>query len=243
MAERPTKAMILAAGLGKRMRPLTDHLPKPLIEVDGRTLLDHAIERLTSVGVSDIVVNMHYMADKVKKHLKGRNKPAIHLSDETGELLDTGGGIAKALPLLGDKPFFTHNSDSIWIDGIGANLERMIAMWDDGKMDALMLLAPLVKTSGYDGMGDFTMDKVGRLTRREDRHVAPFAWTGVQIIHPRLFTDLPPPPFSTNVLWDRAIEKDRLYGIRLDGFWMHVGTPDGKDQAEQYLNELKTAIA
>ena len=232
----PKKAMILAAGLGKRMRPANNQRPKPLVEVGGRTLIDRAIDRLMDVGVETIVVNIHYKADQIRTHLAARTDVEIVYSDETDALMDTGGGVAKALPLLGDEPFFTHNSDSIWLEGMGSTLANMVAHWDPENMDALMLMAPTVTSMGYDGKGDFEMDDSGRLMRREEARVAAFVWAGVQIVHPRLFDNCPSGPFSTNVLWDRAIETGRLFGVRHEGIWMHVGSPDGLNRAEELLS-------
>ena len=232
----PKKAMILAAGLGKRMRPANNQRPKPLVEVGGRTLIDRAIDRLTDAGVETIVVNIHYKADQIRGHLEKRDDVDIQFSDETDALMDTGGGIAKALPLLGKDPFFTHNSDSIWLEGMGSTLCNMAAHWDPECMDALMLMAPTVTSLGYDGKGDFDMNDQGRLIRREEARVAAFVWAGVQIVHPRLFDNCPNGPFSTNVLWDRAIEAERLFGVRHEGIWMHVGSPDGLSRAEELLS-------
>ena len=238
MAFHPTRAMVMAAGLGKRMLPLTEDIPKPLVKVAGRPLIDHVLDRLAAAGVTEAVLNLHYKGEALQKHLDGRNAPAVAYSDETELLLDTGGGVKKALPLLGKEPFFTHNSDSIWIEGMSNNLGRMGEMWDETRMDALMLLAPLVTSTGFDGRGDFTMDGLGRLRRRKERTMAPFVWTGVQIIRPQAFEDTPEGPFSTNLIWDRAIENGRLYGLRLDGRWMHVGSPSGIDEAETALRRL-----
>ncbi len=235
MAFHPTRAMIMAAGLGKRMLPLTEDIPKPLVKVAGRPLIDYVLDRLASAGVTEVVLNLHYKGEILKDYLEGRNAPAVAYSDESDELLDTGGGVKKALPLLGEAPFFTHNSDSLWIEGMTDNLHRMGEMWDEDRMDALMLLAPLVTSTGFQGKGDFTMDGTGRLHRRTERTVAPFVWTGVQIIRPQAFEDTPDGPFSTNLIWDRAIENDRLFGIRLDGRWMHVGSPSGIEEAEAVL--------
>jgi N-acetyl-alpha-D-muramate 1-phosphate uridylyltransferase len=235
----PTRAMILAAGLGTRMRPLSEAKPKPLIEVMGKALIDHAIDRLKAAGVTLIVVNVHYKADMLKAHLAKRNDVEIRISEENDNLLDTGGGIAKALPLFEGQPFFTHNSDSMWVEGMGSALERMKARWNPDTMDALMLLAPAVTAVGYEGRGDFDMDPWGRLTRRGEQKLAPFVWTGVQIIHPRLFDGVPTGKFSINPLWDKAIEHGRLYGVRLDGVWIHVGTPEGFHDAEAFLRSLQ----
>lgn len=236
MTSRPSRAMIMAAGLGTRMRPLTNDRPKPLIIVDGRTLLDHAIDRLKSVGVRSFVVNVHYKGEMVIDHLAGRRDAEFIIQDERERLLDTGGALKRALPLFGDEPFFTHNSDSIWLESWGSNLERMIRLWDPRAMDCLMLLAATHSSLGYDGAGDFTMDAEGRLSRRQPSRVAPFAWPGVQIIHPRLVARSPETDvFSTNRLWDIALAEGRLFGIRLDGKWMHIGTPEARDEAQSLL--------
>jgi MurNAc alpha-1-phosphate uridylyltransferase len=224
--------MVLAAGLGKRMRPLTASVPKPLIEVAGRALIDHNLDRLERAGVEMTVVNIHYLADLVRVHVAKRRAPPIVVSDERAALLDTGGGIAKALPELGSKPFYLLNSDSFWIEGARPNLDWLASAWRDDDMDALLLVAPTVRAVGYAGRGDFQMDPAGRLARRPEREVAPFVYTGAAILHPRLFADAPDGAFSLNALFDRAIEAERLYGVRLDGLWMHVGTPEAIAEAE-----------
>lgn len=228
-------AMILGAGLGTRMRPLTDMVPKPLVRLGGRALIDHALDRLEEAGITRVVVNAHYLADQLEAHLKSRKSPQIIISDERGKLLDTGGGVANALPLLGDKPFLVHNADTAWIEGIGGSLSRLIAAWDGDRMDGLMLLALAATSIGYDGHGDFNMDSAGVLTRRIERQEAPFVFAGVSIAHPRMFNDVPKGAFSLNKVWDRAISARRLYGSRLDGVWMHVGTPEALIEAEQRL--------
>lgn len=226
----------MAAGLGMRMRPLTNDRPKPLVTVGGKTLLDHAIDRLRGVGVKTIVVNVHYKGEMVIEHLKSRRDVEIIIQDERDKILDTGGALKRALPLFKGEPFFTHNSDSIWLESWGANLERMVQRWNDSEMDCLMLLAAAHSSLGYDGSGDFTMDAEGKLARRQAPRVAPFAWPGVQIIHPRLVARSPDADvFSTNRLWDIAIEENKLFGIRLDGKWMHIGTPEARDEAEELL--------
>jgi MurNAc alpha-1-phosphate uridylyltransferase len=234
----PTRAMILAAGLGTRMAPLTATRPKPLIEVRGKALIDHAIDHLIRGGVNYFVVNVHYMAEMLMAHLKKRKDVEIHICDETGAILDTGGAIAKALPYFKGEPFFTHNSDSLWVEGMGSALGRMKTRWDPDAMDALMLLASTVTAIGFDGRGDFEMDSLGLLKRRGELKLAPFVWTGLQIVHPRLFEGAPKGRFSINPLWDKAIEKGRLFGIRLDGVWIHVGTPQGLHDAENFLRDL-----
>lgn len=238
---RPTRAMVMAAGLGTRMRPLTNTVPKPMIEVGGKPLIDHAIDRLVDAGVKMIVVNVHYQAKILKQHLLKRKNVEIRISEETGELLGTGGGVVKALSHFGNEPFFIHNSDSVWVEGFGHALDRMIARWDDKEMDGLLLLASMVTSIGFEGPGDFTMDADGHVARVQELRVAPFAYPGVQIVHPRLFADAPKGAFSTNVVWDRAIAKGRLYGIRLDGVWMHVGTAEALADAEAFLADFKPA--
>jgi MurNAc alpha-1-phosphate uridylyltransferase len=232
--------MVLAAGLGTRMRPLTDRLPKPLIEVGGKTLLDHTLDRLADVGVESAVVNIHYLGEQIRKHVASRRRPRIVVSDERGELLGTGGGVVKALPQLGGGPFFHLNSDSIWIDGVKPNLARLRAAFDAGKMDALLLLAPTTGSVGYAGRGDFAMAPDGRLTRRGEREVAPFVFAGAAILSPALFKDAPPGEFALTLLFDRAAEAGRLFGLRLDGLWMHVGTPDAIAAAEA---AIKASVA
>jgi MurNAc alpha-1-phosphate uridylyltransferase len=232
---RMTTAMVLAAGLGQRMRPLTADRPKPLVEVDGRALIDRVLDRLAAGGIETAVVNIHYLGEQIIDALAARKRPRIVISDERGELLDTGGGVAKALALLGDAPFFVHNSDSIWTEGVEDNLQRMRKYWDGARMDCLMLLAMTTTSTGYNGRGDFTMDSQGRVSRRGEHEVAPFAFTGVSIMHPRLFEDAPAGAFSLNRLWDRAIATGRLYGLRLEGRWMHVGSPLGLAEAERAL--------
>jgi MurNAc alpha-1-phosphate uridylyltransferase len=224
--------MVLAAGIGKRMRPLTVTVPKPLIEVASRALIDHSLDRLERAGVETVVVNVHYLADLVRAHLARRKRPAVVISDERAELLDTGGGIAKALPLLGGDPFYLLNSDSFWIEGARTNLDWLAAAWGDARMDALLMLAPTVKAIGYHGRGDFRMDPAGKLYRRGEREVVPFAYAGAAILHPRLFDKCPVGAFSLNRLFDRAMEAERLIGMRMDGLWLHIGTPEAIGEAE-----------
>jgi MurNAc alpha-1-phosphate uridylyltransferase len=224
--------MVLAAGLGERMRPLTATRPKPLIEVADKALIDHMLDRLVEAGVETAVVNVHYFAEQIERHLAARTAPRIVISDERGALLDTGGGVVKALPLLGEAPFFHCNADTIWIDGVAPNLTRLADTFDAGAMDALLLLASTSGSIGYSGRGDFTMAADGRLTRRVERGVTPFVYAGAAILAPALFAGAPQGAFSLNRLFDRAIEHGRLYGLRLDGVWMHVGTPDAIAQAE-----------
>lgn len=232
-----SSAMVLAAGIGSRMRPLTNTIPKCLVKVAGRTLLDHMLDRLKAAGVTRAVVNVHHLADKVEAHLKTRRDMEIVISDERAKLLDTGGGTVAALHHFGDEPFFYANTDALFVDSRGDALTRLARSWDATKMDALMLLALTVRAPGYPGRGDFEMDAAGRLSRRAAQTVAPFVWTTVQIVHPRLFADPPAPPFSTNVVWDRAIETGRLFGRRLEGDWLEVNTPEQMTEAEEFLRE------
>lgn len=229
---RPKRAMVLAAGIGKRMRPLTVTTPKPLVEVGGRALIDHALDRAERAGVETAVVNVHYLADLVRVHVGRRKRPNIIISEEKDQLLDTGGGVANALPLFESEPFYVLNSDSFWIEGARPNLDWLAAGWRDTDMDALLLVASTVRATGYSGVGDFRMNATGALARRREREVAPFAYAGAAILHPRLFDDSPSGPFSLNVLFDRANEAGRLYGVRMDGMWMHVGTPEAIGEAE-----------
>jgi MurNAc alpha-1-phosphate uridylyltransferase len=220
------------------MAPLTATKPKPLIELRGKALIDYAIDRFVQHGVKLIVVNVHYLADQLVAHLKKRKDVEIRICDEREAILDTGGAIAKALPYFDGEPFFTHNSDSLWVEGMGAALKRMGERWNPQTMDALMLLAPTVSSIGFDGRGDFEMDSLGALKRRAEMTLAPFVWTGVQIVHPRLFDGAPKGKFSINPLWDKAIDKGRLFGLRLDGVWIHVGSPQALEEAEEYLGDL-----
>jgi MurNAc alpha-1-phosphate uridylyltransferase len=229
--------MIMAAGFGQRMRPLTNGKPKPLVEVAGKPLIDYGLERLTEAGCDLAVVNVHYLPDQIEAWAKGHASPRIVISDERRDLLDTGGGIVKALPLLGSDPFFVVNSDSIWIDEGKSALERLIARWDDRRMDCLLLLCHPRRTIGYDGHGDFLMDADGRLTGRPKQDEMGLAYIGAYLVHPRLFANVRLSKFSMNVLWDRAIAQKRLYGIEHEGRWLHVGTPDAIALAERALLE------
>jgi MurNAc alpha-1-phosphate uridylyltransferase len=235
-----TAAMIMGAGMGLRMRPLTDDRPKPLVTVGGKTLIDHSIDRLVAAGVTRIVVNLHYRGAMLRAHLARRQNTEkdaeIIFSDETEKLLDTGGGVVKALPLLGHAPFFILNSDSIWVEGATAALPAMIDAWDERRMDGLLLLADMHTAMGYEGTGDFVLRTDGRIGRARDyAGNQPFAYPGVQIAHPRMFDDAPDGAFSTNLMWDRAIAKGRLFGTLLNGVWIHVGTPQAREEAEAYL--------
>ena len=232
MTISPHSAMVLAAGRGERMRPLTNRLPKPLVAVAGKPLLDHVLDRLTAAGIDRVVVNVHYLADLIERHLAGRQKPRIAISNEREKLLDTGGGVVKALATLGSEPFFHVNSDTIWIDGEKPNLERLAEAFDPTSMDALLLLAPAAASIGYAGRGDYTMTTDGRLRRRPEQGVAPFVYAGAALLRPELFKDAPAGVFPLTVLFDRAEREGRLHGLRLEGVWMHVGTPEAIAQAE-----------
>ncbi len=237
----PKTAMVLAAGLGLRMRPLTLEKPKPLIAVAGQSMLDHALDRLTEAGVATAVVNAHYKGEMIADHLarrvaSGRPTPRIVLSPED-ELLDTGGGVRRALPMLGPDPFYVVNADILWLNGPTPALERLARQWDPERMDALLLLMATTKSVGYDGRGDFQMDPLGVLSRRAEGRIAPFVFAGVQVIRADAFRDTPEGPFSTNRVWDRAAEAGRLYGLAHDGAWFHIGTPDALAESERILNE------
>lgn len=228
----PRSAMILAAGLGLRMRPLTQTMPKPLVPVAGRPLITHILEPLARAGLKRVVVNAHYFADQMQVFAAAWKAPPILISNETDLLLDSGGGVKKALPHLGDNAFYVLNADSFWIDGPRSNLLRMAHIWDASRMDILLLVASGAQVTGYAGLGDFMMDADGRLARRPERVMAPFVYAGVAIMTPELFKNTPAGPFSLNLLFNRAIERERLFGLRLDGEWLHVGTPDAIAAAE-----------
>ena len=231
----PRTAMVLSAGLGTRMRPLTDKLPKPLVEVGGKPLIDHVLDRLAEAGVERAVVNVHHFAEQLERHLAARKQPQVVISDERGLLLGTGGAVVKALPELGAAPFFHVNSDSIWVDGVTPNLARLAAAFDPAAMDALLLLAPTTGSIGYAGRGDYVMAPDGTLRPRAEREVAPFVFAGAAILSPALFKDAPPGEFPLKLLFDRAAEQGRLHGLRLEGLWMHVGTPDAIALAENAI--------
>ncbi|MEO5337072.1 MAG: nucleotidyltransferase family protein [Magnetospirillum sp. WYHS-4] len=233
----PKVGMVLAAGKGLRMRPITDRLPKPLIKVGDRSMLDHALDRLQDAGVETAVVNVHHLGHLIVQHLRSRLLPRILISREDGELLETGGGVKKALPLLGEAPFFVANGDVLWLDGYRPALHRLAEAWDGARMDALLMLHSTVDAYGYDGVGDFQLDPEGRIARRAEGEVSPYLYTGVQILHPRLFQGAPEGPFSLNLLYDRAIAAGRLFGMQHDGEWFHIGTPDGLAEAETYLRD------
>jgi N-acetyl-alpha-D-muramate 1-phosphate uridylyltransferase len=233
----PRRAMVLAAGLGTRMRPHDGAIPKPLVAVGGKSLIDYVLDRLAAAGVERAVVNVHHLADQIERHLAARRRPEIIISDERSELLGTAGGVVKALPMLGDAAFFHVNADTVWIDGIHSNLERLAAVFDAAGMDALLLLASTATSIGYDGRGDFLMDADGRLRRRGEREIAPFVYAGAAILTPAFLAAAKPGPSSMSPLFDAAIAAGRLYGLRLEGLWMHVGTPEAVRAAEAALAE------
>ncbi|UAK25377.1 nucleotidyltransferase family protein [Sphingomonas nostoxanthinifaciens] len=229
-------AMVLAAGLGKRMRPLTATRPKPLVEVAGKPLLDHVFDRLRAAGIGRAVVNTHYLADALEAHLRHRVQGIeVIVSDERDRLLETGGGVANALPLIPDERFLIANSDNLWIDGPVDAIRLLGSRWDDSIMDALLLVVPLARANCHGGIGDFHMDANGQLTRRRPGRVAPFVFTGVQIVSRRLFEDAPEGAYSFNLLWDRAIANGRLYGFVHQGLWFDVGWPGAIAEAEALL--------
>ena len=229
-------AMLMAAGLGKRMRPLTAATPKPLVRVDGKPLIDRALDRLEEAGVGRAVVNVHYLADAIEAHVGPRAAPQVTFSDERDRLLETGGGMVKAqgAGLLPD-PFFACNADSIWLDGPRNAFAELSARWDPDRMDALLLVVTHARAYNFDGTGDFYMDGSGRLTRKLPGRIAPFIYTGIQLVSHALLREAPEGSFSTNVLWDRAIEEGRLYGLAFTGHWYEVGTPAHIDPTEQAL--------
>ncbi len=232
-------AMVLAAGLGKRMRPLTDDRPKPMVPLAGRPLIDHTLDRLAEAGVARAVVNVHYKPDILEAHLNARTHagvpPRIVISDERGVLLETGGGIVRAMPQLGAQPFLVCNSDTTWLETETRNLERLMTAWDGERMDALLLLAERGRSLGYAGHGDFHMHAEGRLSRLRQGETSPFVFSGTSIAHPRMFEGCREEKFSLNVPWDRAIAEGRLYGLILDGWWVHVGTPEALAEAERFI--------
>lgn len=236
----PATAMVMGAGLGKRMRPLTATRPKPLIEVAGKPLIDHVLDRLKAAGVKKAVVNVHYLADAIEGHLQHRAKGMeFVISDERKQLLETGGGLVKALPLIDSDPFIAVNADNLWVDGPVDALKLLASGWDDARMDALLLVVPLAQANCHHGRGDFHMSATGALTRRKPRGVAPFVYTGIQMLSKRFFEgELPEGPFSTNVLWDRAIAKGRLFGAVHQGLWFDIGQPGNIRIAEEILRTV-----
>ncbi len=229
-------AMVMAAGLGKRMRPLTATRPKPLIKVAGKPMIDHCLDKLWEAGVMKVVVNAHYLADALEAHLGSVNYPFdIRISDERGLLMETGGGMVQAAPLIDEDVFFALNSDNLWTDGPTNNLQRLEQRWNDDEMDALLLLVPQTSAHNYKGAGDFNIDDLGRVSRRLPDRQAPFIYTGIQLLSKRLLRDAPEGPFSTNILWSRAIEEGRLFGLVHEGSWFEVGSPDAIAPTEAAL--------
>ena len=237
MPVSPDKAMVLAAGLGLRMRPLTDRMPKPLVSVAGRPLLDHVLDKLADAGVREAIVNVHYLPDQIIDHVAGRQQPRVIISDERDQVLGTGGAVVKALPQLGDAPFFHLNADTLWIDGVRPNLSRLAEAFDPKRMDILLLMAPTASSIGYDGSGDYAMLPDGALRKRKENQVVPFVYAGVAIISPAVLAGAPRGEFSLIKMFDAANEQERLFGLRLDGTWMHVGTPDAVGAAEEAFLE------
>ncbi len=232
----PTTAMVFAAGLGMRMRPITQTLPKPLIEVAGRALIDHCLDRFAENGVARAIVNVHWLADQIETHLAKRRAPQVLISDERKRLLDQGGGIKRALPLIGAEPFFLCNTDAFWIEGPRSNLARLAAAFDPETMDAMLLVAASAGAVGVDWPGDFNMDRDGRLSQREHRQVAPFVYTGVGIIKPELFAETEADVFRLAPFFFQSAQKGRLFGLRLDGLWLHVGRPESIAEAEKAID-------
>ena len=235
-AEVPQTAMVMAAGLGTRMRPLTASTPKPLIAVAGKPLIDHVLERLAAAGVSRVVANVHYLPDQIEAYLRDHAHGLdIAISDERDLLLETGGGLVKAAPLIDCDPFLAVNSDNLWIDGPADTVKLLASHWDDERMDALLLLVPQARAFNHGGQGDFHMGRTGKLRRRDKKRVAPFVFTGVQMLSKRLLQDAPDGPFSTNILWDRAIAAGRCFGAVHTGLWFDVGTPQSIAQTEALI--------
>ncbi|NJM49627.1 MAG: nucleotidyltransferase family protein [Sphingomonadales bacterium] len=235
--------MVMAAGLGTRMRPLTNDRPKPLVMVAGKTLIDHSLDKLHEAGVSDIVVNIHYLPEMVTAHLAEKAMDfKITISDESEQLLETGGGLIKALPFLGEDPFFCINSDNIWTENGGIALQKLVGAWDAEHMDALLLVVPVAGAHNHQGAGDFYLSEDGRLERRGERENAPFIYTGIQMISHRLLRDPPKGAFSTNILWTRAIDEGRLYGFVHSGEWFDIGSPGAIAPTEARLAELERTV-
>ena len=228
----PKTAMVFAAGLGIRMRPITDTLPKPLVKVGGRALIDHVLDRLAESGVERAIVNVHWLADQIEAHLAERRTPKIMISDERSKLLDQGGGIKRALPMIGADPFLISNTDAFWIEGPRSNVRRLARAFDPAAMDILLLVAASAGAVGLDWPGDFTMTRDGRLESRDRRHVAPFVYTGVGIVKPELFESEAEDVFRLAPYFHAAAAMGRLYGVRLDGVWVHVGKPETIAEAE-----------
>lgn len=238
----PKKAMLLAAGLGQRMRPVTDTLPKPLVNVGGKCLIDWTLDSLAASGVSDAVVNVHYLAPLLVRHLAKRSTPRITISDESDQLLDTGGGVTKALPLLGNDPFFVCNCDAIIENAAVPAVARVASRWSE-TLDVVMLVHPRSTAYGFDGVGDFFVDGEGRLKRRSGAPSAPFVYAGLFLIHPRAFAGAKAEPFSLNAIWNAAIAADRMRAVVHDGRWFHVGTPEAIGETAALLAQTRHAAS
>lgn len=234
----PKVAMVLAAGLGKRLRPLTDTLPKPMVPVAGRTLIDRVLDRMEAAGIERVVVNLHHHRATLEAHLARRTSPPIELSPEV-DLLETGGGVRHALPRLGTAPFVVSNADVLWFDGKRPALRRLAEAWNGDAMDVLLLLHPAVSAFGYEGVGDYFCDAAGRLRYRRGHEIPPYIFAGVQILHPRIFAGTPEGPFSLKRLYDKAEAEGRLWGLVNDGLWFHVGTPEGLADVEAELAAMR----
>ena len=238
-AKMPAAAMVFSAGLGTRMRPITDACPKPLVRVGGRALMDYTLDALAQAGVERAIVNVHWLAEQIESHMAARQHPRIIVSDERAKLLDQGGGIVKALPQLGPDPFFICNTDAFWIEGPRSNLRAMADAWDPDKMDVLLLVAATAKSVGVDWPGDFNMAPDGRLTQRAEGQVAPFVYSGFGIVKPDLFAGQTREVFRLAPIFFEAAARGRLYGVRLDGLWLHVGTPEAIADAEAAIARSK----
>jgi MurNAc alpha-1-phosphate uridylyltransferase len=234
--ETPKTAMVFAAGLGLRMRPITATTPKPLVKVGGKALIDHCLDRFAEAGVERAIVNVHYLADQIEAHLAGRRRPEIIISDERARLLDQGGGVKRALPVIGDAPFFLCNTDAFWLEGPRSNLKRLVAAWDPDRMDAALLVAATVSAAGVDWPGDFSMSPDGWLVKRQEREVAPYVYAGIGLIKPDFFRGRAEDAFRLAPIFFEAAAKGRLYGVRLDGVWLHVGYPDAIAEAERAID-------
>ncbi len=239
MSQRPDTAMVFAAGLGTRMRPISDTIPKPLVKVAGKALIDHCLDLFEKAGVQRAIVNVHYLADQIEAHLKGRTRPQIIISDERDKLLDQGGGIKKVLPVFDTRPFYLCNTDAFWIEGPVSNISRLADFWDPAQMDALLLVASTTGSVGVDWAGDFHLDSSGRLTKRKEGEQADFVYSGVGIIKPQLFENQPDEVFRLAPFLFEAAQKGRLFGIALDGQWLHVGTPAAIAEAEAAIARTK----
>jgi len=234
-AVRPHTAMVLAAGFGVRMRPITDRIPKPLVSVGGKPLLDHVLDKLAEAGVNTAVVNVHHLADQIIGHVATRARPEVTISDEREKILGTGGAVVNALPLLGSDPFFHLNADTMWIDGVRPNLARLAETFDPATMDILLLMAPTTASIGYKGAGDYAMAADGALKKKREGQIVPFVYAGAAIMRPELFADAPQGAFELPIYFNKAEENGRLFGLRLEGVWMHVGTPDAIAAAERAI--------